>query len=40
MYKISDKGIKPITNAMENWRLELIEVGQTQADEKFQRGIF
>ena len=40
MDKISNKIINIITNAMENWRLELIAVSQTIAEVKIQRDIF
>ena len=40
MYKISNKIINFILNAMENWRVKLIGGGQTQTEVKIQRGIF
>ena len=40
MYKISNKVIKFITNATENWKLELTVGEQTLEEVKFQRGIF
>ena len=39
MYKISDKIINFITNAMENWRVEWIVRGQTQTEVRIFRGI-
>ena len=40
MYKIFDKIINFIMNAMENWRMKLIAVGQTLAEVGIQRDIF
>ena len=40
IYKISNKIINFIMNAMENWRVELMAGGQTRAKVKIQRGFF
>ena len=40
MYKISDKIINFITRTLENWKVEIAEVAQTQEEVKFQSGIF
>ena len=40
MYKMSDEIISLISNAMENWRIELIPGELTLAEIKIQRSIF
>ena len=40
MYKIYDKVIKFITEAMKNWKVELTAERKIETEVKIQRGIF